>query len=43
MPQSMLSGSIVAIVTPMNVLNQKLIQLFQTTSLETLAPRKVAL
>ena len=32
-----------SIVTPMNVLNQKLIQLFQTTSLETLAPRKVAL
>jgi Rrf2 family protein len=31
------------IVEPMNVLNQKLIRLFQSTSLEALAPRKVAL
>lgn len=31
------------IVTPMSVLNQKIIQLFESTSLETLANRKVAL
>ena len=31
------------IVAPMNVLNQKITNLFQSTSLEALAPRKVAL
>src|SRR5262249_45065960 len=30
------------IVSPMNVLNQKIISLFQSTSLETLVPRKEA-
>lgn len=29
-----------SIISPMNVLNQKLITLFQSTSLEALAPRK---
>ena len=31
------------IFAPMNILNQKLVHLFQSTSLEALAPRKVAL
>ena len=32
-----------SIVTPMNLLNQKIIRLFESTSLESLASRKVAL